>query len=305
VGNAPDNGLRFSFQSPDANGMGNGVDQFATIASGSVTTGFLDPGAFDANRSVTRGDYLVMVCDFPSFVAADSVTVQSWTPFGGNTANFPFGISATNTVSVVRIPQYFLHYTDSGGFWACVCPWMIPAISTTTSSIDTGTTPNEIGLKFQVPFPCKLSEFMGWITMTAAGSDFDFILYDAGSTPVATLSQDGDYKAGATSLRLWHLWLQTEYTLTANTIYRLIIKPTTTNNIALAYYVFPSQLAAMIPGGANWCLTQRTGGAWTDFNNGTDGYRQPCISLGFTAFDDAASAGGGLIRNPGMSGGII
>src|SRR5215203_1724241 len=77
VGNTPDNGLRFSFQDVSlTTGLPDGVvDQFATIASGSVTTGWVSPGDFDSTRAVTRGDLLALVIDFPTFVASDSVTI--------------------------------------------------------------------------------------------------------------------------------------------------------------------------------------------------------------------------------------
>src|SRR5688572_217111 len=73
VSNAPDNGLRFSLQGVNAaNNLNDGTileatNAFATVASGSVATGWLDSGAFASSHTVTRGELLAFVIDIPTF----------------------------------------------------------------------------------------------------------------------------------------------------------------------------------------------------------------------------------------------
>lgn len=296
VTNTPDNGLRFSFRdvSLSTGLQDTTVDQFATVASGSVATGWLDPGAFDSSRSVTRGDRLACVLDFPTFVAGDSVTTQSLNLFGAsNVAGYPY-TALNGAKNATRMAQFGLHYTDSGGFWVPIGGHGMTLCSARTAvSIDTGTTPDEVGNAFTLPFPAKLNKVMVVLQSTVAASDFDLVLYDSGGTPVATQSFDGDVYAGTGSNRFAFLHLASEVSLSANTLYRIVIKPTTTNNVSMTYQVLAATTATMI-GGGNIYMTQRTdAGAWTNYNNGTDGYRFLEMALGLSAFDDAVSAGGG------------
>src|SRR3990167_1654366 len=258
IADVPNDGLRFSFQNVSlTDGTPDGtVDQSAKIASGALVVGWNDPGAFDASRSVTRGDLLAMVCDIETFTAGDSITIQAGIVSGFNALSMPYGISVVTTKGVLVIPQFFLHYTDSGGFWHMVHPLCFTHVSNTQLSFDTGTTPDEAALLFQVPFPCKLNEVAAWLSMTAAGSDFDCILYDASNNILATLSYDGDVEAGGTSTRFWTFFPQTEVTLSANTNYRLSFLPTTTVNITLFYATYPdADLMGAMPGGTNFCLS--------------------------------------------------
>jgi len=306
VGNAPDNGLRFSMQGVDlSTGLPDGVvDQFATVASGSVTTGWLDPGAFDTSRTVTRGELFACVVDFPTFVAADSVTVQGMVLGGGGSfEGFPYGTSITGTKSAAAIPQIYLHYTDGGGLWVPASTQMWPYSSVATQTLDVDTTPDEIGLAFTLPYRATLDRVQIALNTVSAASNFDLVLYDSGGTPLATSSHDGDVTQVANVVRVFELLLASAVELTPGSLYRLIIKPSTTNNVNIQYGVVPSDLFAAAPGAGEFYLTQRTNaGAWTDFNNGSDGYRLPTIALGFSAGSDGAGGCGAgmLLRGVGQ-----
>jgi hypothetical protein len=263
---------------------------------GSVVAGFLDPGAFDASRSVTRGDPLCCVVDFPSFVAGDSVTVQS--TVNGNSGSFggfPIGVSVTSTKNGINIPQFYLHYTDDGGFWAPASVLINPFLSVTTVSLDTGTIPDEVGLAFTLPYPCTLDRIIVSLNMTAAGSNFDLVLYDADDNILSGAAgadrHDGDNVTTTGVQRIFELLLNpAAVELAANTLYRITIKPSTTVNVALAYGVIPATIFPIAPGaGLSWMTARTDDGTWVNFNNGTDGYRLPNISLGISHWDDGTA----------------
>jgi hypothetical protein len=291
VSNAPDNGLRFSFQDVDlSNGQPDGVvDQSVTVASGSVVTGWMNPGNFGATRAVTRGDYLALVIDIPTFTAGDNVRVGQMTQ---SNCRIPYGIGATSTKLAGQLPIVALHYNDdSYGFFPT-----LPAINAAaTETYHSGTAGgDEYGLAFMLPVPCTLNEVIVRLSVAAA-ADFDLVLYDASDSVLATLSYDDDVNSGA-GVGVHCLVLQSAVNLSAATLYRLIIKPTTTNSVGLNYAGFASStlMRDTIDGGTDLYLTKRVdAGAWTNYNNGTDGYRRPFMSLGLSALDDGTGGGGG------------
>lgn len=295
VANAPDNGLRFSLQNVQlTDGQPDGtVDENATVASGSVATGWLESGALSASRAVTRNDLLAAVLDFPTFVAGDSVTVQGIN-FNGNQTGWPYGIANTAKQNS-NLPQIFLRYDDA--IWISVHPLIMPFTSVTTLSMDTGTTPDEAGVAFTPQFDCKLREAYFMMSVPAAG-DYDIVLYDSGNSVLSTESYDGDV-TGSLSGRHYHFFLDSDVELAAGSLYRLVLKPTTLNNVTLTYAVVPSQMFDTTHGGTDFYLTARTdAGSWTNYNNGTDGYRKPGILLGFSHLDDGAGGGGATMFIP-------
>lgn len=293
VSNAPDNGLRFSFQDVDlTTGLPDGVvDQFATTAAGTPSApGWVNPGDFNATRSVTRGDLIACVIDAPSFTAGDSVAV------GGTTRTsdllFPYGVSATGTKQQFTIPMFGLRYDD--GTYEAPCTEVWPATSNTDRTVSSSTTPDEYGIAFQLPFPFKLSE-IGIFMLVGTNADYTVYVYDASDNVLASIAVDGSVTSSTSARRYSMHYLSTEITGAANTLYRVTFKPGTTTSHQLTEYTFASlALMGAVEGGSNWYSTGRkSGGAWTNYNNSTDGFKRCRISLNFTAFDDGTAVGGG------------
>jgi hypothetical protein len=295
LGNAFNNGLRFSFQDVSlTTGLPDGVvDQFATIASGSQATGWADPGDFDAPRAVTKGDLLCAVVDNASFTAADSITMTNMSGSLGGTIQraFPYAISATNTKnSSANLPIIALRY-DDGSYVPIygTAPW----VSIGSTSYDTGTTPDEIALAYTPPVPFR-AYGLRWIGAVPAAGNYDAVLYDSGGGVIASASFDGDV-TGTTGNRWNDCIFDATVDLAVGSEYFATIKPTTTNNLTIFHGVLPG-LAYFdaLPGGQAAFMAQRTdAGAWTKYNNGTDGYRRAFITLRGTYLDNGASAGGG------------
>jgi hypothetical protein len=291
VGNAPDNGLRFSFQGVSlTTGLPDAVitQSITTAVNTPAAAGWLNPGDFGASRTVARGDLLALVVDIPTFVAGDSVTVGG-TTYLASAVNFPYSARITGTKSGTTLPLVGLRYSD--GTFAYLGPdiWAMQSIG--ASNIGTTSTPDEAGLAFTVPVPCRLAGVQLAVATGAAGRDYEIVIYDAANTVLLTQACDADVVAVTTTALHTHL-LTSPITLTPNVVYRVIMKPTTTGLVGLNYAAF-NALALMdsAEGGRDWYLTTRTdAGAWTDFNSGT--FRKPRISLLFDAFDDAVSLGG-------------
>jgi hypothetical protein len=287
IGNTPDNGLRFSFQdvSTSTGLQDGGVDQFATIASGSLSTGWMNPGDFNSPRAVTPASVVAAVIDLPTFVASDSVTIGAFTSTAVTVqGGFPYGISATSTMSSTVFPAIAVRYDD--GTYDLIDYTAAYSAAIGSFNITTISTPDEFGNAFTLAYPLRVNR----VALQAAvgtGANWDVNIYDASNNVIATGSSDGDVKGNAAS-RLHFVVLTAPVDLAANTLYRVVITPTTTTS-STVYYSVHDSLALMdtLPCGQAMYATQRTNaGAWTDFNNGGDGFRRAQILLGISGIDD-------------------
>ena len=149
--------------------------------------------------------------------------------------------------------------------------------------VNTGTTPDEVALKFKFPFPVKIKGWYGRIT-PAAGGDFQAILYDSdGTTALQTISYDGDIRlSNATGNYIDYF--SSSQAILKDTFYRLAVKPTTTTTITLGGNTHTAAaILDALPGGQNLHESTRTdAGAWTDTT--TD---RPQIGLIIDSADDA------------------
>lgn len=302
-GNTPDNGVRFSFQDVNSSGNpDNTEDQFRTITSGFANGAWLVPPGVMTNdgtnggskRSVTRGDLLACVVRFENFVASDSIAMMLSS----------FSIIAA-TGSIDPLLRYYLESTDAGSSWSKfgnwgptmalkysdgtygVLTWPVnPGKVINTRTFNNGSTPDERGLIFQIPFPARISGAWVKIDLDAAA---DIVLYDNASSVLASKSLVSGQRAFTTPDNA-RIDFDTPVNLSANTNYRLSIKPTSASSVSIADFdINASALLSAMDGGSTWMSTSRTdAGAWTDTNT-----NRPYMGIILDGFDDGASTGGG------------
>ena len=274
-----------------------------TTAYGGMTVGTQTSPAANTMYEVTLGtaaattvgDYIAMVIEFDSTVG--NLAISGLNIVGGSTvAGVPYldhlqGAGPTWGKSSFRLPLMTIRYDDAtyevaGG---------IPVGTVTATSYNSGSATNEIGHYFSLPGPVRAAGI-------AVSGDFDegtdIVLYDSdGTTVLRTVSLDKDIRA-QTSRALYRIRFS-PLTLSKNTNYRLVVKPTTVTNIQL--YEFSVLSAGMmdgVPGGQNCYKTAKTSGTWGQ----TTTSRVWGLSLLIDQIDDAVSAGG-LAANP--TGGFV
>lgn len=264
--------LRYSLQDVDlATGLPDGtVDQFRTEvnpASG-IKTPWLTSDGTDTGtmRAVTAGDYLAFVLDFTAFTSG-SVNAES----ASSTMNFgipylgEFETAWAKETGTVR-PAFFLEYVEHG---------IVPgseyhppfSAASVASTINTGTTPDEVGQKIVWPDFEAICEGC-WVRLDLGTGDCDMVLYDAANVALRTVSIDAtvDNTTGRTLQRIPWPPLR----LVPGATYRLVYKPTTANNIVVDHGVMATaeQVRRAFWGEgtpAGWARTRRTdAGAWTD-----------------------------------------
>lgn len=200
---------------------------------------------------------------------------------------------STSTTGVM--PMLSLEYSD--GSYAPI-QGVYPASATlTANAINTTTTPDVYGLRFQFPFPARVRG--AWAVLSGAG-DYTVRLvtsaYNQGtlSGVLATATFDKDVR-GVTP-QLYTFTFDSAVSLSKTTNYRLIVSPSTTTSLTVIdiSLVTAAQMNAW-EGGSNFMLTSAKDPTqdsdWTNYNSGT--FREPLMGLLLDGFDDGTSAGGG------------
>ena len=251
--------LLVSFQDVSATTGGpDGVaDQSVVIASASLVAGWNTSGTI--TRAVTRGDLLACVVKANSASPNLVVSVPQYYSTG-DPIEFPYAASLTPGLTIAaRCGAFSLQYDDDS--YEPIDGWVYPYLAFNAPTYNSGSTPDERGLKFQLPYTCKVDG--GWAYCDLDG-DAQFVLYDSDGTSVltsVTLDKDQDANGGR-----HHFTFTSKITLTADTYYRLILKPTTTTNLGLRDFdVSTAALLDMCDLGQLAHYTERTdAGAWTD-----------------------------------------
>lgn len=157
-------------------------------------------------------------------------------------------------------PNCALEYND-GSYAAIAGVYAVSAV--TNTAINTGTTPDEYALKFQLPFKARVSGF--WVYLDGDG-DFDVrLIATDGTTVLKTVSFDKDVRFNGAA-GLYSSLFPSGQALSLNTDYYLSILPTTATSITLARFTYPSAaVMAAAEGGVNFReATRADAGAWTE-----------------------------------------
>lgn len=262
------------------------------IVPGLMTSDGTDGGA---KRSVTEGDLLACVVEFQTFTTGDTVAVSITSKANiGGAYNYPYNtvkLGGSWTKQSAVQPIVALKYDDGSYAYTGA----LPASAINVIGWASGSTPDERGLIFQMPFKCRVCGAFCRAILSGAGGTMDLVLYDSdGSTPLITYSIDRDIQEAITSYRWRTFKFATTAILTVNTNYRLVLKPTSAvaNSVGLAdFEVNAAAILNAVPGGQSWHYTERTdAGAWTQTTT-----KQPMMGLLIDRLDDGV--GGGSIVN--------
>lgn len=231
-----------------------------------------------AGASVTIGQNAAIVVEIP---AGGSGNLNIVVANGGFVSFLTYPSVLAYTIGVwvkqgLSLPQIaYIEYSDGSTEWC----GLYPITNLNTIGFNSGSNPDERGNIFQVPFPCRIMGACANIYMVA-GSDFDIVLYDANNNILESISVDGDLQP--TTANRSAVWLfDTPVELLPNTNYRLVVKPTTVNNVTLNGIDVgnASHLDAFELGQLFYRTTRVDAGSWTNTTTGRE-----CIWPLFDAF---------------------
>ena len=260
------------------------------IGSGTVVVADTDDNVWkectlSSTAAVTRAGVYAAVITVPSGFNGALRVAGTVADFGGGW-NFPYKDQFTAAAWSKTNDSPCINVRHDDGTYPVLGHLPMSNISATV--FNSGSTPDERGLIFQLPFPCRC---IGAIVHGAYAGGGTLKLYDSdGSTVLTSLAVDPDQQQTANNGPAQQLFPDS-VSLAKDTQYRLTLLPsTTTGNTLTDITVQTAAMMDAFPGGQAWQLTTRTdGGSWTETPT-----QRPLISLLLDAFDDAAQNAGAV-----------
>jgi hypothetical protein len=238
-----------------------------------------------ADAAVVKGDFFAVV-----FAPGNTPNFQLINGAGVGDMRFPYSLSNTGAwaKNAATLPGLAVEYSDASFAYM---PGTFPASAITVHTVDSGTDPDEIALKFTPAAPIRVSGVWLFSDFITADSDFDIVIYE-GTSALETLRVQGLYSASATDGGPHLFMLDTALELDAGTAYYAAIKPATTNDFVLySFDVASAPILDQMSGGQAFHYAQRVdAGAWSATTT-----RRPVMGLIIDGIDDGAGGGGGGI----------
>jgi len=240
-------------------------------------------GGFAGNFNVLRTTGINGGIGSPYSLTKDSA--GAWTKAYTTNAGFAFGLMTSGGVSI-NVPGL------AGAYTAAYTAWT------------DATNPDERGNRFSFPGPVTCYGAEVHMSLGSVPADAQSGVLSLYSTHTGTPSQiasftiDGDMQDTGP---VRFLRFSTPVDLAANTVYALVLKATAAGNLTVIQHTYASaaELGCYLDDNFYSTTRNNSSGAFTDGN--TTVYAvYPIVSK----IDDGASAGGGLIRHPGMNGGL-
>lgn len=275
-----------------SSGLEDGTfDVFDDLVGGTdtITANALKTVTFtDGSKSIANGALVAVGAEMTARGGGDTVTIRS---VNNTTSTVPYASVDTGTGPTrlsVMVPVV-IEADDGTVGWILGCP--IPFTEDTVAISDT-TTPDEIALIFQLPFPARIQDVVCYV-QPQSGDSFDVKLYtDPLGTPSAqrTVSVDPTNTAQSAANNSLHASFSSSYDLAANTLYALAVRATgSAFNVSRMTMADADHRAASLLG-TNWRYGSRSDSAGA-FSETTT--MLPRIGAYLRALDDGAGGGGG------------
>lgn len=208
-----------------------------------LTNDVLSTFTFTAgSKTITHGDLIAVVFECISRGGADVVRPQRI-----DNSNFPYCTTDTGAGPVKAATGPLVLLTSDDGTIGHFGEIFIANVVTNISH-NSGSTPDEYALLFQVPFKCATNQLLAFLGEIDAGETGDLILYSAPlGTPVAerTVAVVPDETAVASSVVGLITLAITEFIFAINTDYAIAYRPTSTGNRLLGRVTIPSTLGGL------------------------------------------------------------
>jgi hypothetical protein len=296
---------RFSLQSVDASGNPSGT----VLGGGSPASGVDTPAGSNAWRevtlansyAVTRGDVIAVVIeDDPATSGAGNdpdasnlATIAYATPALGIRGGVPVALANTGSWAkdTGAIPvMSFCSSTRSYGQ---------PVLN--ESSVSVSSSGNRWARK--LIFPADMGDTYKIIGLRAlisptVGGVIKAGLWSAGAT-LNSVSLDTDVIASSVYRYVTVYWSDAPATLTFGTTYYIGFERDTVNFSGIGVACQTAADVAALAGATGYCLSTYNGSAWSDTDT-----TMPMIFPVLSDITEPAGGAGGLLRSPGMGGGI-
>lgn len=273
---------------PDGN-----KDQTVNLALSALTSNTWREDNFSTDRTnVAHGSLLAVVWEFDAGgrLGADSLSFSGITAVAGQPGSGSAAVLLTASwAQATAHPIVVLKGADGA---VGTIGRSFPAKALNSHAFNSGSTPDEIANSISFPASVTL-EGVEIPLLAADGADVSLILYE-GTTAIETVTADEDtMPTGSATLARWRaFWFSTPRTLTANTTYRLAIRPDTANNITTYSMDVNTADQLDLLAGQDFHYWDRTNaGAWSNENT----TRWIFMRLLISQVDSGAGGGGPMI----------
>lgn len=271
---------------------GTNTNLSATVSA----TGIIEI-TFTAGASVTMGDIVAIV------ISRTSGNVTFAHAVANTTVGFPYSLTHNGTSwSKVTTSQFLqLAIKEAGGYIPFPSSFLLPVVS--TFNINTGTSPDEVGVRFNLPFAVRIVGASIHWNYAGTGRSATATAFDSGGSALSSnfSAHDEDISNAVSGAKNYDMYLTAAYDLAANTDFTVAMKPTTASINAWNYYDFTgfSGLKAITLFDSYMTTVYRVdGGSWSTYTD-----RHWGVQLIVSGIDFGGTAGG-LLTHPGMSGGM-
>lgn len=250
-----------------------------------------------ADAAVTAGDYFAIVINYTATVGNLSMIYRITGLYHSNLYSTFRDGAGTWFRNAGQVGAFAVEFAD--GSRTHVGTYPASVATPISEAINTGTTPDEVGILFSLPFTAKC---VGAVFRTIKASTTVAVkLYDSDGTTVleSKTGIDLDIANNATNEAFYAMW-DTQVTLSANTNYRITLLPEAATSITVYRVTVDSAgTRDAWPGGDDFQKTHRTdAGEWTNTTT-----QIPQIALLLSHLDDGSgggAGGGGHIIGGGM-----
>lgn len=222
-----------------------GTTTNGTLASGSFAANAMNMVTLTADASVTAGDLIALVV-VPSGSPNYQVSHLA-TSFAGIQSPYVAIDTTGSYVANAAGPIAAIEYAD-GSYAQLQSVWPITTLNTHT--LNSGSTPDEIGARFKIPIGVRICG--GWSAIDL-DNNADIVLYDSdGVTPLATLAVTNAGRRQTTGNSPLYWSFPTPATLLASTYYYLSVKPGASNISLYSWDMLSAAALDQLPGGQDW-----------------------------------------------------
>ena len=271
----------------DTSGLPDGTPSFGSSASAAtaVTTGTNPIIALGASATIAKGAIFAVKVAW----SAGSLVVQNFNTGNPGVPSLPYSVVNTGSPTKGVSQSTFALGSSATTFYQT--PGTTPASGATNTSNFNNTSSAKRGLKFTLPFNCRIIGVRFYST-TSIG-DYNAGIYDGtgagvGSTVTAF---DGDKNANNGNGTTF-VYFSTALTYTAGSTYYAAIEPTSATNVSLGFFSMASaDFLTAFPSGTNAVYSAFTNPGtptWTDTNT-----QLPYLDIIIDQIDNGAGSGGG------------
>jgi hypothetical protein len=263
----------------DLTGGGGGIvtNTLCTVTMGTGT------------KTVNHGDMIAAVFEMTTRGGVDSVTVNSIGP-----GNIPYGTFDNGSgPTKAGVGTLCLIEFDDGtiGYFAPVTN----CYTASTTSFNSGSTPDEHALIFQVPVPvtiCGIVAYMGEFDTTETGNFKIYTTPTGTPSATATIAFDPDMVFTDANGLLVYAYIPAGLSLSAATDYAVAYEATSAGNRTIRQATYPSaNCRAMFPFGTTMLGASRSNGAGAFGSTSTTVF--PALGILVSSVDDGTAGGGG------------